>query len=280
MVVEVVVLKNMKWISTEGVNWNCADVGVCRDDGVPLLLVHGFPLDHSMWKFQIEDFSKHTRVICPDLPGFGGSQLKEPQPEMGMDWFASQLATLLKALEVSGPIDFCGLSMGGYIGWQFWQHHRRLMRKLVACDTRSIADSPEVARGRRMMARTIGTDGNQSMIDNGFLNKLFAKDTILSANPVVDEAAHVIVSAKTASVGAAQLGMAARPDVTAWLENIEMPTMLVCGTHDGISTVEEMRSMSRLIPNSQFVEIDDAGHMAPLEQPEQFNKSVGEFLFG
>ena len=107
---------------------------------MPLLLVHGFPLDHTMWAAQIEAISSRCRVIAPDLRGFGRSP---PAGERTtMEQFADDLAGLLDAIGISEPVVYCGLSMGGYIGWQFWRKHANRLRGLILCDTRATADSP------------------------------------------------------------------------------------------------------------------------------------------
>ena len=115
-----------------------------RGEGIPLLLVHGFPLDHSMWTAQIDRFCTHCRVIAPDLPGFGRSPAVGDK--VGMAQFADELTELLDVLEIAEPVVFCGLSMGGYIAFQFWRRHRSRLRGLVLCDSRATADSPEAAQ--------------------------------------------------------------------------------------------------------------------------------------
>src|SRR5687767_13095699 len=89
-----------------------------QGSGPPLLLVHGFPLDHTMWFGQIDHFSRRWRVIAPDLRGFGASTVTPGT--VTMEQFADDLNALLDALGISEPVHLCGLSMGGYIGWQFF----------------------------------------------------------------------------------------------------------------------------------------------------------------
>jgi 3-oxoadipate enol-lactonase len=126
---------------------------VDRGTGIPLLLVHGFPLDHSMWSHQIEELSSFGRVLAPDLRGFGQSGVTEGT--VTMERFADDLAALLDAVGVGEPVVFCGLSMGGYIGWQFWKRHPSRLRALVLCDSRAAADSAEGARARRQSAEKV-----------------------------------------------------------------------------------------------------------------------------
>ena len=104
--------------------------------GPTILFVHGFPLDHTMWQFQIEALAERYRLLCPDLPGFGASR-PDPGP-MSMSKFADQLARLLDVIGIETPVVYCGLSMGGYIGWQFWKNYPEKVSHLVACDTRAL----------------------------------------------------------------------------------------------------------------------------------------------
>src|SRR5690349_12935710 len=116
-------------IDVGGVRFRVADEGT----GPVILFVHGFPLNHTMWNAQIAEFSKTHRVIAPDLRGFGGTD--GALYSVSMQQFADDLAELLDALSVRGPVIFCGLSMGGYIAWQFLPRHPSRVSKLIVCDT-------------------------------------------------------------------------------------------------------------------------------------------------
>src|SRR5436305_9827485 len=117
----------MPVIQLNGVRINVIE----RGSGTPLLLVHGYPLDHSMWLGQIDRLSDLCRVIAPDLRGFGASDVI---PGMAtMEQMADDLAALLEALKIGETIVFCGLSMGGYVAWQFALRHRARLAKLILC---------------------------------------------------------------------------------------------------------------------------------------------------
>lgn len=262
----------MNQIETRTTDWNLVDQG----EGIPLLLVHGFPLDHSMWRNQIGALAQHVRVIAPDLPGFGKSRAKEPGL-ISMDGFANRLQELLTALGVDQPVCFCGLSMGGYIGWQFWKLHRQQLGALIACDTKSLADTPEVARARQMMARSIEKEGSQTIAAD-LIEKLFDESTLSQQPELIEQTRKVIHESDRDVVAGAHRAMAARPDTTSWLSEIEVPTLVAVGEHDIISTPDEMLQIANSIPNSTFLKIAGAGHMAPFEQPQAFNRAVVEFL--
>lgn len=241
-----------------------------RGSGPPLLLVHGFPLDHTMWQAQIEPLSARYRVIAPDLPGFGNSQTPIRGP-LTMEFFADQLAELLDALGVSRPVTLCGLSMGGYVALAFWARHRSRVAELVLCDTRAAADDETTRRTRELTARRVLTEGTGFLVEN-MLPKLFAEQTIAGRPDDVETIASVIRSTPPESVAGALRGMALRPDRTAQLSDIDVPVTVVVGEHDAITPPEEMRRMADAMPRATFHLLPGAGHMAPWEQPTRFNE--------
>src|SRR5687768_11250493 len=107
-----------------------------RGQGPVLLLIHGYPLDHSMWRHQLDELSHGCRVIAPDLRGFGQSTVTPGV--VSMQRHAEDLVGLLDALGIREAVTVCGLSMGGYIAFQFALHHRDRLAKLILCDTRSV----------------------------------------------------------------------------------------------------------------------------------------------
>jgi pimeloyl-ACP methyl ester carboxylesterase len=248
---------------------------VDRGQGDPLLLVHGFPLDHTMWEGQIEELSKECRVLAPDLRGFGLSGVSADV--VSMRQFADDLAGLLDRLDATGPVTLCGLSMGGYIAWDFWRRHRRRLGRLILCDTRAAADTPEAAQMRRETADRVATEGT-SMLAEGMLAKLFTPSTLEHRREIVASTRDVILNAPVAGVAAASRGMAQRADAWELLDEIDVPTLVICGRHDAISTVDEMRGIAGRIAGATFVEIPDAGHMSPLENPAAVNAAIRDFL--
>ena len=219
-----------------------------RGAGVPLLLVHGFPLDHTMWTTQIEAISSRCRVIAPDLPGFGRS------PPAGdkttMDQFADDLAGLLDALGISEPVVYCGLSMGGYIGWQFWRKHANRLRGLILCDTRATADSPEAVAGRHEMVGRVLREGPKPVAD-AMLPRLVCEATRRRQPKLVEAVRNTIMANDPRGIAAAALGMAERPDMTAALGRIRCPTLVIVGREDVISPPTEMRDIAAAIPGCQ-----------------------------
>jgi len=257
-----------------------ADVELAIEDrgtGPVLLLVHGFPLDHSMWQAQIDEFSTRFRVLAPDLRGFGGSGLGTG--EVTMRRYADDLAALLDRLDIDDKIIYCGLSMGGYIAWQFWQKYADRLAGLVLCDTRAVADSPQAKAGRAELAARVLAAGSQAAAE-AMLPKLFGPQSERDHPEAIEQTRAVILGNSPAGIAAALDGMAKRPDATDMLAGINVPTLVVVGEHDGISPPAEMQGIAERIPAAQFALIPSAGHMSPLENPVAFNAVLGRFLAG
>ncbi|HVW01081.1 MAG TPA: alpha/beta fold hydrolase, partial [Planctomycetaceae bacterium] len=253
----------MARILVNGVHLNVETAG----SGRPLLLVHGFPLDHRMWRRQFDEFSRTNRVIAPDLRGFGKSDVT--RGTVTMERFADDLAGLLDALHVYEPVVFCGLSMGGYIGWQFVRKHAKRVRGLVLCDTRSVADSEEARRLRMKTAADVLASG-PGAIAEAMLQRMLASSTFAHRSEIVEELRASILSQSSEAVAAASRGMAERPDVQELLPRIEAPSLVIVGEHDAISPPAEMEQIAQGIPGAAYVVIPDAGHMTPLEAPAAF----------
>ncbi len=246
--------------------------------GQPLLLVHGFPLDHSMWSGQVSELSRGFRVIAPDLRGFGrSSPITANDAVVTMAQFADELAALLVALQESEPVTFCGLSMGGYIAWQFAARHPDKLARLILCDTKAAADSQEAAENRNKLAAKVLAEGSHVAAD-AMLPKLFSQRSLKSQAPYVEETRQVILRTRPQSIAAALRGMAEREDFTGGLSAIRVPTLVLCGGEDVITPPAEMRSIAAAIPGAEYCEVPAAGHMSPLEDPRTVNRAIRKFL--
>jgi pimeloyl-ACP methyl ester carboxylesterase len=247
--------------------------------GAPILFVHGFPLDHSMWAAQIEALSANYRVIAPDLRGFGQSPLGKADPKVGitMEQYANDLSEFLDALKITETVVLAGFSMGGYIAWQFVRKHSNRLRALILCDTRAQADNDEGRAGRIKMADNVAEWGSGRVAEI-MGPRLFASSTFEKKPELIAAVRRVVERTPPAAIAAAQRGRAPRPDTTAFLPSIRLPALVVVGVLDAISTRDEMKSIAAAIPNAQFVEIAEAGHMTTMENPAAVNEALTAFL--
>ena len=251
----------------------CFDAG----QGPTLLLVHGFPLDHRMWNAQLASLAGEYRVIAPDLRGFGRTAPSLPIPdELTMERQADDMAELLGALSVQEPVTFCGLSMGGYIAWQFWKRHRDKLARLILCDTKAAADSAEQAKGRHETAAKVLKEGVAPLTES-MLPKLLGDATRKNRPEIVQEMKEMMNQASPDGVAGALKGMAARSDMTGSLAQVDVPTLVICGSEDVITPAKEMRTIAQGIRGAKYVEIAGVGHMSPLEKPDEVNAAIRAF---
>ena len=252
---------------------------VDEGSGTPLLLVHGFPLDHTMWDAQLAVLSRQARVIAPDLRGFGQTPLALGDAERGiaMEAYADDLAELLDSLSIREPSVLAGFSMGGYVAWQFVRKYGSRLRALVQCDTKATADSEEARSGRLKMANYVAVWGSGRVAEM-MGPKLFAPATFEKQPNVVAAVRRVVERTPPEGIAAAQRGMAARPDVSGMLATITVPTLVLVGEQDAISPPAEMKEIAAAIPGAEFLVIPRAGHMTTMEEPEAVNTAIVRFV--
>jgi pimeloyl-ACP methyl ester carboxylesterase len=248
---------------------------VDRGAGPTVLFVHGFPLNHTMWNAQLDGLAHSFRVIAPDLRGFGDSDVVEGT--VSMEQFADDLNALIDTLGIDGPISLCGLSMGGYVAFQFVRKYSDRLKSLILCDTRALADTPDAASARLKTAEAVLAHGPYRIFQ-AMQPKLFAESTPITQPEIVDRVRAMILNTHPAGIAAALRGMAERPDSSPILSGIDVPTLVIVGAEDAISPPEELRQLAAAIPQAKYAEIADAGHMSPMENPTAFNTALQEFV--
>ena len=246
-----------------------------RGSGSVLLLIHGFPLNLEMWRPQIEDLSNHYRIIAVDLRGHGHSP-PTPGP-YSMDLLADDCAAVLDTLGVDGPVVVCGLSMGGYVSFALYRRHPQLISALILVATRPGSDSDLAKANREKAIAETKQHGPQPVLDK-MLKILLAPDTYKSKPELVKNLADIIALTSTKGILSALAGMKDRPDSTILLGQINIPALVIHGAHDQIIALNESESMASGVKNSRLEIIPDAGHLPNLEQPENFNSIVSDFL--
>jgi pimeloyl-ACP methyl ester carboxylesterase len=261
----------MKKIEIEGIELAVEDQG----QGPPVVLVHGFPLDHRMWSSQIERLSGSYRVIAPDLRGFGGSSVTPGA--VTMDRYADDVAAMLDALEVAEPVVFCGFSMGGYIAFSFWRRYRGRVRAYVLADTRAMGDTPEAARDRLKTAQQAMAEGPEPVAKT-FLPMLLSKATLKNNPELADTVRQMILGNDPAGIAAALRGMAARADSRPLLNQITVPTLLIVGVDDAITPPDQMLGMAEPMRQAEVIEVPNAGHLTTMENAEAVNEALVRFL--
>lgn len=246
-----------------------------RGDGAPILFVHGFPFDRTMWREQLAGLSRWQR-IAPDLRGAGASSA--PAAGYSVVRYADDIVEVLDALGLDRAV-VCGLSLGGYILFDLLRRHAGRVRAAVFCNTKAVPDSPEARRGREEMI-VLAEQGGAGAVAEKLLPQLLAPATHAAQPDVVGFVREMMRQAPVAGVVGALRALRDRPDSTPSLATIAVPTLVVAGEVDTIAPPDVMRAMAQAIPGAQFALIPAAAHLAPLEQPLETNRVLADFLDG
>jgi pimeloyl-ACP methyl ester carboxylesterase len=252
------------------------NIEISYDDvgsGTPVLFVHGFPHNRSLWSPQVNALVDRARCIAPDLRGFGETTVAPPY---SMDQYADDLAALLDVARIDRAV-VAGLSMGGYITFAFWRRHRERVRALVLADTRPGADDVESSRKRGELAAVARTQGSAAVADQ-MMTGMVGRSTRDKSPEVVEQVYGMLASAPADGVVGALEAMVARPDSTPMLGSIDVPTLIVVGEEDALTPVREARAMQASVRGSRLEVLAGAGHVSNLERPAAFNHVLSEFL--
>jgi 3-oxoadipate enol-lactonase len=245
-----------------------------RGSGPPVVLLHPFPCHHEFWNPVAEALDSRYRLILPDLRGHGDSEIGEG-PAL-MPKHAGDVARVLDAAGV-GKAAFVGCSIGGYVLFEFWRRFRARVISLVLCDTRPQSDTAEGRANRLKAAAAVLEQGTEPFIES-MIPKLMGRTTVSTRPDLVDGARAMMRKMSAEDISLVLRGMAERPDSVADLKSINVPTLIVIGEEDVLSTVADGELMRQNIAGSQLKVVPKAGHYAPWEQPELVGKVLRQFL--
>jgi len=242
--------------------------------GKPLVLLHGYPFNRSLWNEQIAALSNSYRVIAPDLRGFGETEASEGPATMNR--MAQDVAQLLDQLEIPRAA-VGGLSMGGYVALAFYKLFPSRVRALVLADTRAQADTEEAKQTRAQQAEKALSEGMAGIAD-AMLPKLLTPETVSKRPEIVKRIRDMMLKTKPEGAAAALMGMAERDDQTELLSTVSAPTLIVVGAEDAITPVADSEKMHHAIAGSRLVVVESAGHVSNVERTEPFNQALTDFL--
>jgi 3-oxoadipate enol-lactonase len=252
------------------------DISIGYDDvgnGLPVVFLHGFPHNRSLWAPQLRGLAAPCRALAFDLRGFGESSVAPP---FSMDRYADDIAAALAALGVKQAV-VAGLSMGGYAAFALWRRHPALVRAFVFSDTKAGADDEKGRAGRKEMIALVKEKGSAAIADK-MISGMVGKST-REKNPDLVEAMHRMMSlAPPAGIAGALEAMLNRPDSVPTLAAITVPTLILVGEEDALTPPGEARVIHHGIAGSDLQIIAGAGHASNVERPAAFNHLLSEFL--
>lgn len=253
-----------------GIDLSFDDVGA----GAPVVLLHGFPFDRSMWRGQVEALRGEFRVITPDLRGHGESGLADGPATM--EEMARDVAALLDGLGIGRAV-VGGLSMGGYVTLAFCRLFPERVSALVLADTRAQADTEEGKRTREENAERALREGMEP-IASSMIPKLLTAAAAAERPGVLESVRRMILRTRPEGAAAALRGMALRRDQTDLLTLITAPTLVIVGGEDGLTPLEDARLIQGRVRDSRLAVIEEAAHLSNLERPGEFNSALLDFL--
>ncbi|HEY7235114.1 MAG TPA: alpha/beta fold hydrolase [Gemmatimonadaceae bacterium] len=245
------------------------DVG----QGPPVVFLHAFPLNRTMWSAQETALAGQRRCLTIDVRGFGDSAADGPH---GMDRYADDVAGILEATGAERAA-IVGLSMGGYVAFALWRRRPDLVRALVLADTRAGDDAADARERRRELIALARSAGVAAVADRQMIG-LLGKTTRDRRPDVVSLVRSIAVSATVDGIVGALEAMLARPDSTSTLSTIDVPTLVIAGEEDVLTAPKEARVMHAAISGSRLELLAHAGHLSCLERPAAFNAVLTEFL--
>jgi pimeloyl-ACP methyl ester carboxylesterase len=246
-------------------------------NGPVLLLVHGFPLNRQMWRSQVQAIAESGyRVIAPDLRGFGASEA--PADGYSMDGFADDLVALLDALQIGRAV-VGGMSMGGYILLDLLERYPERVAAACFIATKSSADDEEGRARRSAMAAQAERLGANPIIKN-FAELLFAPETMHTKPQLIAQVTSWMRSTPACALAGGLLAMRDRKDYTPLLPGFGQPALVIVGTEDRAASHTAIELFTNGLPHCQSRVIAAAGHMVNMEQPQEFNEALLQFLDG
>ncbi|MCY2954491.1 MAG: alpha/beta fold hydrolase [Planctomycetota bacterium] len=244
-----------------------------RGRGLPVVLLHGFPLDGRIWDAQLGALSDRFRIIVPDLPGFGRSSVDRPFTIASLADDLRQLLVQIQAL----PCVLGGLSMGGYVSLAYITKYPSDLLGLMLIDSRAEADTPEAKQNRDKMIQLVRTAGAKAIADP-MLPKLLAPAADQRNPGVVAHLRQIMEACPRRTIEFALAAMRDRRDCCPDLPSIAVPTLIIAGEEDVLTPPALAHAMAKEIPHAKVSIIPESGHMTPMEQPDRVNAAMREFL--
>jgi 3-oxoadipate enol-lactonase len=241
---------------------------------IPIIFIHGFPFDKSSWQPQMTYLKKTHRVIAYDIGGFGASITNGEQESI--DLFSNDLIKFMDALAIKKAI-VCGLSMGGYILLNAVHRFSDRFEAIILSDTQCIADTEAAKEKRSKAIVQIEAEGLKEFAD-GFIKNVFCQNSLANKPALVETVKEVILKTSQRAVVGTLAALAQRVEMCFSLNGITVPTLIICGKEDIVTPPIQAEFMFGKILNSKLQIIDNAGHLANLEQPDEFNKLLVDFI--
>lgn len=263
--------RHINTVDIEGITLSFDDFGKGE---IPIIFIHGFPFDKSSWQPQMAFLKKTHRVIAYDIRGFGASITNDEQESM--DLFSNDLVKFMDALAIKKAI-VCGLSMGGYILLNAVHRFPDRFEAIILSDTQCIADTEAIKEKRSQSIVQIKAEGLDKFAD-GFIKNVFCQHSLDNKKVLVEVIRNIILKTPQRTVVGTLAALAQRSEMCASLNGIAVPTLIICGKEDVVTPPIQAEFLYSKILNSRLQIVENAGHLSNLEQPDEFNKILVDFI--
>lgn len=239
-----------------------------------VIFIHGFPFNKSLWKPQMEALQENFRVIAYDIRGFGESEAGTEH--FSMELFANDLILLMDTLKIE-KASLCGLSMGGYIAMSAIGKHPKRFESLILSDTQCLADTYEAKEKKMKAAEAINKNGVEKYAEESIKN-LFCTNSFNEKKKQIADVREMIQSTSKKSLTDTLFALSDRKSTCSQIQDIEVPVLIIVGREDKITPPSASMLMHERIQGSLLKILEQAGHLANLENSDAFNIYLKNFI--
>ena len=240
-----------------------------------LVLVHPFPFDSRIWDQLASKLSDSNYLIAPDLRGCGQTALGTEEPNL--DLLARDLIELIESIGLTKVI-LAGISLGGYVAMAMARLDPSLISGLILLDTKASSDSPQAKENRFRIARQMSENSKTSLFVTQMAENIVSTNTKLNKSEVYEQVISWMTEAKPETIAWLQIAMANRPASFLTLAQIDVPTLLIRGSADSISTEMDFLEMKKYLKQVTSIEIENAGHLPIIEDPVATANAIETWL--
>ncbi len=245
-----------------------------NENNQPVVFVHGFPYNHTMWDKQIEYLSEEYFCVAYDIRGLGTSVVGDGQ--YTMEQYVDDLFSIISELNLNKPI-LCGLSMGGYISYRAVERNQNIFKSVILCDTKPVSDSDEIKLVRANKIKQINEEGVDAFVES-FVPTCFSNGYQNSYAEKYNDIKSLSKTYNPIGIKGALIAMLSRCDSTSFLPQIKIPTLHLCGEFDSMTPPAMMKEVASKITNANFKVVPNSGHMTPIENSDFVNNAIEKFI--